>query len=222
MREQEKKRAAALAALEQVEPGRVIGIGTGSTTNYFIDALGAMRDRVAGAVASSRASAEKLERLGICLVDLNDVDELTLYVDGADEATRRRELIKGGGGALTREKIIAAAAERFICIVDDGKLVERLGVFPLPVEVIPMARRSVGRTIEGLGGRPVLRDNCFTDNGNVILDVHGLTIEDPSALESELNQIPGVVANGLFGRRRADLLLVGEDTGVVAIWDDQE
>jgi ribose 5-phosphate isomerase A len=208
MREQEKKRAAALAALEQVEPGRVIGIGTGSTTNYFIDALGAMRDRVAGAVASSRASAEKLERLGICLVDLNDVDELTLYVDGADEATRRRELIKGGGGALTREKIIAAAAERFICIVDDGKLVERLG--------------SVGRTIEGLGGRPVLRDNCFTDNGNVILDVHGLTIEDPSALESELNQIPGVVANGLFGRRRADLLLVGEDTGVVAIWDDQE
>jgi len=213
----EKKRIAARAALELVESGSIVGVGTGSTTNQFIDALGSIRGRVAGAVPSSKASAERLEQIGIRRIDLNAVADLPLYVDGADEATRHRELIKGGGGALTREKIIAAAAAQFVCIVDDGKLVERLGAFPLPVEVIPLARRYVAKQISILGGRAVWREGFTTDNGNDILDVQGLSIERPLRLEQELNQITGVVANGLFCRRPADLLLVGSDDGVTRI-----
>jgi len=219
MTRDEKKRAAALAAVELAPAGRVIGIGTGSTTNLFIDALAASGRSIPAAVASSRASERRLAAAGIPLVDLNDVDELELYVDGADEATPERQLIKGGGGALTREKIVAQAARRFVCIVDDGKLVERLGAFPLPVEVIPMARRGVERALARLGGEPRLREGFTTDNGNLILDVHGLSIADPAGLECELNQLPGVVTNGLFSRRRADLLLIGADAGVRRIPD---
>lgn len=214
MTQDEKKQAAALAALDELEPGRIIGVGTGSTTNRFIDALAARREEIAGAVASSEASAERLRRAGIRLVDLNDVDDLPLYVDGADEANPARELIKGGGGALTREKIIAAAAATFVCVVDDSKLVDRLGRFPLPVEVLPLAVGRAARRIEALGGRPVRRAGFTTDNGNAILDVHGLRIDDAGRLEDLLKLIPGVVENGLFSRRRADVLLVGTDAGV--------
>jgi len=214
MTRDDKKRAAARAAVELVEGGCVIGVGTGSTTNHFIDALAASGRSIPGAVASSEASARRLAGAGIPLFDLNDVEALELYVDGADEATRERQLIKGGGGALTREKIVAAVARRFVCIIDDGKLVERLGAFPLPVEVIPLARRSVERALARLGGTPRLREGFRTDNGNAILDVHGLTIADPAGLESELNQLPGVVTSGLFCRRPADLLLIGADDGV--------
>ncbi len=213
----EKKRAAARAALEQVEPGSIVGVGTGSTADHFIEGLADIRDRVVAAVASSARTAERLVEIGIRVIDLGEVDGLPLYVDGADEATARRQLIKGGGGALTREKIVAAASRRFVCIVDDSKIVERLGAFPLPVEVIPMARRQVAREIEQLGGRAVQRSGCVTDNGNVILDVHDLKLSDPAAFESGLNQIAGVVANGLFCRRPADLLLVGGDDGVETI-----
>jgi len=214
MTQDEKKRAAALAALEEVEPGSIVGVGTGSTTNHFIEALAGARERVAGAVASSEGSARRLRDAGIRLVDLNDVEALPVYVDGADEANEDRELIKGGGGALTREKVIASAAERFVCIVDDSKLVERLGVFPLPVEVLPLALRQVSRRIATLGARPVEREGFTTDNGNRILDVHGLRIDDAGRLEDLLNLIPGVVENGLFSRRRADRLLVGTGSGV--------
>jgi len=214
MTQDEKKQAAALAALEELQPGWIIGVGTGSTTNRFIDALAARRDEIAGAVASSEASAERLRRLGIRLVELDEVEGLPVYVDGADEANPARELIKGGGGALTREKIIASAAKLFVCIVDDSKLVERLGLFPLPVEVLPLAVGQVARRIEKLGGRAVLRRGFTTDNGNAILDVHGLRIDDAGRLEDLLNLIPGVVENGLFSRRRADRLLVGSDGGV--------
>jgi ribose 5-phosphate isomerase A len=210
----EKKRAAARAALEQVEPGSIVGVGTGSTADHFIEGLADIRDRVVAAVASSARTAERLVEIGIRVIDLGEVDGLPLYVDGADEATARRQLIKGGGGALTREKIVAAASRRFVCIVDDSKIVERLGAFPLPVEVIPMARRQVAREIRQLGGRALERSGFVTDNGNVILDVHGLEFSDPAALESGLNQIAGVLANGLFCRRPADLLLVGGDDGV--------
>lgn len=219
MTQDDKKQAAALAALEYVESGSILGIGTGSTVNYFIDALESVRHKVVGAVASSEASADRLTRVGIPLVDLNEVGGLTLCFDGADEATRRRQLIKGGGGALAREKIVAAASERFICIVDDSKLVGRLGGVPLPVEVIPMARRLVARQIEHHGGRPVFREGFATDNGNVILDVHDLNIVEPQDLEDALNQIAGVVANGLFCRRPADLVLVSADDGVHVIDD---
>ena len=216
-RQDEKKRAAATAALEYLRDGWVVGVGTGSTTNLFIDGLAAWNERIAGAVASSDASARRLAAAGIALLDLNDVERLPVYVDGADESAPSRELIKGGGGALTREKIIASASDRFVCVVDDSKLVERLGAFPLPVEVIPFALRQVAREIERFGGRPVEREGFVTDNGNRILDVHGLVIDDPCELETELNRIPGVVENGIFSRRRADTLIVGTGSGVNVI-----
>jgi ribose 5-phosphate isomerase A len=208
------KRRAAEAALAFVPEGEVIGVGTGSTTNYFIDALAGMRDRIKGAVASSVATEKRLQAAGIELFDLNDVGTLPLYVDGADEATEHRQLIKGGGGALTREKIIAAASQSFVCIVDESKMVRRLGAFPLPVEVIPMARSYVARQIVALGGQPVYRQGFVTDNGNIILDVHGLDILEPIKLEQTLNNIAGVVTNGLFAARGADLLLIGNADGV--------
>lgn len=214
MSREERKRAAARAALDWVERGSVVGVGTGSTANHFIDALAEIRDRFEAAVASSLATAQRLERAGIRVVDLNEIDELPLYVDGADEATRERQLLKGGGGALTREKIVAQASRNFVCVVDDSKLVERLGACPLPVEVIPLALRLVQREIDRLGGRSVPRPGFVTDNGHRILDVHGLTIEDPPGLEATLNQIVGTVANGLFCRRPADVLLVGTARGV--------
>jgi ribose 5-phosphate isomerase A len=212
-----KKQRAAEAALEFVGDGEVIGVGTGSTVNFFIDALAPLKNRIAGAVSSSEASTARLRRHGIEVLDLNETGELGVYVDGADEATRALELIKGGGGALTREKIVAAASRRFICIVDEQKVVERLGRFPLPVEVIPMGRAIVARQLARLGGEPVLRDGFVTDNGNQILDVHGLVIDDPAALETEVNQITGVVTVGLFARRPADVLLVGTAAGVVTL-----
>jgi len=217
MTQDEKKRRAARAALGQIEPGLLIGVGTGSTTNHFIDALAEVREKVRGAVASSRATATRLAAAGIPLVELADAGRLPLYVDGADEATRRRELIKGGGGALTREKILAQASERFVCIVDDAKIVAHLGRFPLPVEVLPCALRLVASELEKLGGRAVERLGFVTDNGNAILDVHGLPLGDPRAMEEEINQIPGVVTNGLFCRRPADRLLVGTEDGVEEI-----
>ncbi len=217
MTQDEKKRRAAEAALAYVQDGSVIGVGTGSTVNFFIEALAALRNRVAGAVSSSEASTERLRKLGIEVLDLNATGEIGVYVDGADEATRALALIKGGGGALTREKIVAACSRLFVCIVDEQKVVERLGRFPLPVEVIPMARSYVARQLVHLGGEPVLREGFVTDNGNQILDVRGLTIEDPEALETEVNQITGVVTVGLFAHRPADVLLVGSASGVVTL-----
>jgi len=214
MNQDDKKRAVAHAALEYVNPGDRVGVGTGSTADLFIDALAASGISIAGTVASSERSAARLAARGIQVLELNRVDSLPVYVDGADEATRHRHLVKGGGGALTREKIVAQASTRFVCVVDDTKMVARLGAFPLPVEVIPMARSQVARHLATLGGRPVYRDGFVTDNGNEILDVHDLTILDPAALESELNQVVGVVTNGLFARRGADVLLIGGDTGV--------
>jgi ribose 5-phosphate isomerase A len=209
-----KKRCAALAALERVAAGATIGVGTGSTVNFFIDALAANRGRVKHAVASSEASARRLRAAGITVLDLNELSDLDLYIDGADEATRQRHLIKGGGAALTREKIVAAAAQRFLCIIDDGKMVATLGRFPLPIEVIPMARTLVARELAALGGRPVWREGCVTDNGNHILDIHGLSIDEPLALERELNQITGIVTVGLFAARPADELLIGTAQGL--------
>lgn len=214
MTQDEKKQAVARAALEFVETGTVVGVGTGSTANYFIDALAEIKHMVEGAVASSEESARRLAAHGIMVLDLNSVSELSVYVDGADETTRNLYLIKGGGGALTREKIVAAVASRFVCMVDDSKLVDRLGAFPLPVEVIPMARSYVARRIVRLGGHPELRDGFTTDNGNIILDVHNLDILEPPKIEAELNQIAGVVCNGLFAQRPADVLLLGRDSGV--------
>jgi ribose 5-phosphate isomerase A len=212
-----KKQRAAEAALAYVPDGAVVGVGTGSTVNFFIDALAGMRGRIAGAVSSSDASTGRLLRHGIEVLDLNTTGELAVYVDGADESTRSLELIKGGGGALTREKIVAAASRQFVCIVDEQKLVDRLGRFPLPVEVIPMARAHVARQLARLGGDPVPREGFVTDNGNQILDVRGLVIEDPAALEGEINQVAGVVTVGLFARRPADVLLVGTATDVVTL-----
>jgi len=214
MDQQHKKRLVAAAALEFLEEGMILGVGTGSTVNALLDQLSPWVGKLRGAVSSSEGSTRRLRELGIPVINLNDVDGLGLYIDGADEATPRLELIKGGGGALTREKIIAGAATRFVCIVDESKLVARLGAFPLPVEVIPMARRQVARVLAGLGGRPVLREGFVTDNGNEILDVHGLSIDDPAAMEGEINQITGVVTVGLFARRPADELLVGSEAGV--------
>lgn len=208
------KKAAAEAALDYVQPGSIIGVGTGSTANYFIDALASVRAKVEGAVASSVATAERLKKHRIPVLDLNDTGGLQLYVDGADEATRHLQLIKGGGGALTREKIVAAASAKFVCIADESKLVDVLGRFPLPVEVIPMARSLVAREIVKLGGEPVLRTGFTTDNGNIILDVHNLRILNPAELEERLNNIVGVVTNGLFARRPADALLLGTARGV--------
>lgn len=214
MTKDEMKIAVAKAALEYVQSGEVIGVGTGSTANAFIDALAAIKHKIEGAVASSVASAERLKKHGIPVLDLNETGDLSVYVDGADEATKHLHLIKGGGGALTREKIVAGASRKFICIADESKLVDVLGAFPLPIEVIPMARSFVARQLVKLGGTPVLRENFITDNGNVILDVRGLTILDPPRLEAELNNIPGVVTNGLFALRRADVLLLGTPNGV--------
>jgi ribose 5-phosphate isomerase A len=210
----EMKRAAARAALAQVPDNSVVGVGTGSTVNHFIVELAKIKGRIEGAVSSSKASTERLKQHGIRVFDLNSVDEIPIYVDGADEITRAMHMIKGGGGALTGEKILAAVARKFVCIADAGKLKEVLGAFPLPVEVIPMARSLVGREMVKLGGHPWLREGFVTDYGNLILDVHGLSIVDPVALESAINQIPGVVTNGLFARRRADLLLLGTAGGV--------
>ena len=212
-----KKRRSAEAALRYVEPGNVLGVGTGSTVGHFIAALAARPGLVRSAVSSSEATTRLLQAAGIAVLDLNEVAAIHVYIDGADEATRARHLIKGGGGALTREKIVAAAAQRFVCIVDDGKLVGTLGAFPLPIEVIPMARELVARAIEARGGRPVWRRECVTDNGNHVLDVHGLSIPDPCALECELNQIAGVVTVGLFAKRPADVLVVGTATGTETI-----
>ena len=204
------KRLAGEKAIEFVEDGMVVGVGTGSTVAHFIDALGRIRDRIAGAVSSSEQSTARLKQHGIEVLDLNAVGPLALYVDGADECDPQRRLIKGGGAALTREKIIAQASQRFVCIVDPAKQVDVLGRFPLPVEVIPMARSLVAREILALtGGQPVWREGVVTDNGNWVLDVHGLRIADPVAMEERLNQIPGVVCVGLFARRAADVVIVG-------------
>ena len=217
MTQDEMKKAVAEAALEYVQSGWIVGIGTGSTANHFIDALAKMKARIDGAVASSEASAERLRGHGIEVMDLNSAGPLPIYVDGADEATKYLHLTKGGGGALTREKIVAAASDTFICVIDETKQVDYLGAFPLPVEVIPMARSHVARALVGLGGNPVLRENFRTDNGNVILDVHGLRMMNAVELESEIDHIAGVVSNGLFARRPADVLLVGTATGVTKL-----
>ena len=218
MTQDELKQAVAQAAAdhvaEQAPAGAIIGVGTGSTANFFIDALAAHKDRYRGAVASSEATRKRLESHGIAVLDLNDVDCIPIYVDGADEIDAGLNMIKGGGGALTREKIVAAVAERFVCIADGSKLVDTMGKFPLPVEVIPMARAHVARQLVKLGGTPVLREGFVTDNGTLILDVRGLSISDPKGLEAQINQIVGVVTNGLFAMRPADLLLLGTDTGV--------
>ena len=205
-----QKRAAGVAAIEFIEDHAVIGVGTGSTVKYFIDALANMKHRIDGAVSSSEQSSRLLRAQGIRVLDLNAVGTIGVYVDGADECDPGRRLIKGGGGALTREKIIAAAAKKFVCVVDAHKCVDVLGRFPLPVEVIPMARSYVAREIERRGGTPVWRADCVTDNGNWILDVHGLSITEPEQLESEWNQITGVVTVGLFAHRPADVVLVGD------------
>ncbi len=212
----EKKKRAAAAARAWLPRNTTIGMGTGSTVNCLIEAL-AGNPLGLKAVASSEATSSRLAAAGIEVVDLNAAGELPIYVDGADEATRRRHLIKGGGGALTREKIVAEAAREFVCILDDSKLVDALGGFPLPVEVIPMARELVARRLARLGGRCEWRRDCVTDNGNHILDVRGLPFDDPAVLEAELDQIPGVVTVGIFARRPADVLLVGTDSGVVEI-----
>jgi ribose 5-phosphate isomerase A len=208
------KQAAARAAIAHVPEDCVVGVGTGSTVNFFIDELAGIKGRIEGAVSSSRASTERLKQLGIRVFDLNAVDELPVYVDGADEVTRHLSMIKGGGGALTGEKIIAAVARKFVCIADASKLVDVLGTFPLPVEVIPMARSYVGRELVKLGGHPKLREGFTSDYGNAILDVYGLRVLNPPQMEATLNQIPGVVTNGLFARRPADLLLLGTGDGV--------
>jgi ribose 5-phosphate isomerase A len=217
MAQDEMKRAAAKAAIAHVPDDCVLGVGSGSTVNYFIAELAGIRRRIEGAVASSEATARRLKDAGIRVMDLNGVNELPVYVDGADEVTRHLAMLKGGGGALTREKIVAAVARRFVCIADATKLVDVLGKFPLPLEVIPMARSYVARELVKLGGHPEWRRDAVTDNGNVILDVHGLTIMNPVELEGTLNQIAGVVANGLFARRGADVLLLGTAGGVQAI-----
>ncbi|MGK0401998.1 ribose-5-phosphate isomerase RpiA [Alcanivorax borkumensis] len=209
------KKQVAEAALRFVPEGDIIGVGTGSTANFFIDALATLKDRIKGAVASSEATAERLKQHGIEVFSLNDVGSLSVYVDGADEVNQHREMIKGGGGALTREKIVAAMAKEFICIVDGSKQVNRLGAFPLPIEVIPMARSYVARKLVALGGQPQYREGFLTDNGNIILDVHNLDISNPIELETTLNNIVGVVTNGLFAKRPADIVLVGEKSGAV-------
>jgi ribose 5-phosphate isomerase A len=214
---EEKKQRAAAAAIEHLRDGMVLGVGTGSTVNAFIAQLAPWVGRLKGAVSSSEGSSARLRQLGIPVLDLNEMGELGLYVDGADESNPRRELIKGGGAALAREKIVAAAARTFICIVDDSKLVEVLGRFPLPVEVIPMARNLIARELVKLGGEPRWREGVTTDNGNHILDVHGLAIHDPKGLEAAINQLAGVVCVGLFAARPADVLVVGSDAGTRVI-----
>jgi len=217
MSQDDLKRAVAQAAIAYVPTDCIVGVGTGSTANCFIDELAKIKHKLRGAVASSEASAKRLQGHGIEVVSLNDAGTLPVYVDGADEITRHLHMLKGGGGALTREKIVAAASKKFICLCDASKLVDGLGKFPLPVEVIPMARSYIAREIVKLGGQPKLRDGFTTDNGNIILDVHGLQIMNPVELESILNELPGVVTNGLFARRGADVLLLGKPEGVQTI-----
>lgn len=214
MTQDELKQQVANAALAYVVEGAYVGVGTGSTANFFIDGLAAFKSRIKGAVASSERTAERLRAHGIPVVDLNSIDDLPVYVDGADEVNAALHMVKGGGGALTREKIVAAVARQFVCIADGSKLVPTLGKFPLPIEVIPMAQAQVVRALKALGGMPQLREGFVTDNGNIILDVHGLAITDPPALETALNQIVGVVTNGLFALRAADVLLLGTSDGV--------
>ncbi len=214
MNTEELKKQAALAALEFIEAGSIIGVGTGSTVNHFIDALAKVKHKIEGAVSSSVASTQRLKVYGIPVLELNDTGDLNLYVDGADEATEHLHLIKGGGGALTREKIVAGASKQFVCIADEAKLVRRLGKFPLPLEVIPMARSFVARELVKRGGAPVWREGFTTDNGNVILDIHHLDIPDPVQMEQHLNAIPGVVTVGLFALRPANVLLLGTLNGV--------
>ena len=217
MNSDDKKKSVALAALDYIQIGDIIGVGTGSTANFFIDGLVQYKNKIDGTVASSTASAERLEAHGIRVLDLNAVGELPLYVDGADEATQSRALIKGGGGALTREKIVASASHKFVCIADDSKLVGTLGTFPLPVEVIPMARSCVARALVKLGGTPELREGFTTDNGNIILDVHNLAISEPIKLEKEISAMAGVVTVGIFAIRPADVLILGGDQGIQTI-----
>jgi len=217
MTQDEMKKAAGWAALQYVKQGTIVGVGTGSTVNHFIDALATIKDDIEGAVSSSEASTKKLIELGIEVFDLNSVDLIDVYVDGADEINDRMDMIKGGGAALTREKIVAAVAKKFICIVDNTKQVPILGDFPLPVEVIPMARSYVARELVKLGGDPVYRQGVVTDNGNVILDVYNMQILDPKVMETKINAIVGVVTNGLFANRGADVLLVGTPDGVNTI-----
>jgi len=213
MNPDELKQQAAETALKHLPDGGVVGVGTGSTVNHFIDAMAQVKGRFDGAVSSSEASTERMKKLGIQVLDLNATGGLEVYVDGADEANRALHLIKGGGGALTREKIIAAASRKFICIADESKMVDVLGTFPLPVEVIPMARSYVARELVALGGTPMLREGFVTDNGNLILDVHGLEIMEPMKMETLINQLAGVVTVGIFAHRPADLLILGTDTG---------
>jgi len=217
MTQDELKKMVAEAAIEYVVPDSIIGVGTGSTANCFIDALATIKHKINGTVASSEASAERLKSHGIEVFDLNSVNEISVYIDGADESDNHLHLTKGGGGALTREKIVAACSKKFVCIADESKLVDVLGEFPLPVEVIPMARSFVAREIVKLGGRPVYREGFVTDNGNVILDIHDLSIVDPRKLEKQLNDITGVVTNGLFAIKSADVLLLGTQDGVKKI-----
>jgi ribose 5-phosphate isomerase A len=213
----EQKREVAQAAVQYIPIGSIVGVGTGSTANYFIDELAKIKHKIDGAVASSDDTARRLKNHHIEVLDLNNVSDIPVYVDGTDEITEHLHMIKGGGGALTREKIVAATAKKFVCVADQSKLVSVLGAFPLPVEVIPMARSYVARKIVQLGGHPVLREGFITDNGNVILDVHGLEILNPIELEMDLNQIAGIVTNGLFAKRGADVLLLGTDNGVRTI-----
>ena len=217
MTQDELKKAVGWAALKYVQPGSVVGVGTGSTAAHFIDALATMKHQIEGAVSSSEASTLKLKALGIPVFDLNEIDDLAIYVDGADEINPQMQMIKGGGAALTREKIVAAVARKFICIADASKEVDVLGHFPLPVEVIPMARAFVARELVKLGGLPEYRQHVVTDNGNIILDVHNLTILDPVALEKSINALPGVVTVGLFATRGADIALIGTADGVKTI-----
>ena len=217
MTQDELKQAVARAAIKYVPAGSIIGVGTGSTANFFIDELGAAEGLIRGAVASSEATAARLRKHGIAVIDLNDVDALPVYVDGADEIDAGLSMIKGGGGALTREKIVAAVATTFVCIADASKRVALLGRFPLPIEVIPMARAYVERQVRAMGYEPRLRTGFTTDNGNVILDVHGMQIENPGELERRLNDIVGVVTNGLFARRGADVALIGGPEGVIEL-----
>ncbi len=214
MDQNQKKEAVAKAALKFVKPDTIVGVGTGSTVNYFIDGLADMKNDIIGAVSSSNASTERLKKHGIQVFELNEVDDLDVYIDGADEVTEHKHMIKGGGAALTQEKIVSAVARQFICIVDDSKRVPVLGKFPLPVEVIPMARSYVARELVKLGGDPVYRQGVTTDNGNVILDVHNLEILNPRELEAQINNLAGVVTNGLFAMRGANVVLCADDKGV--------
>jgi ribose 5-phosphate isomerase A len=214
MTQDDKKRQVAEAALAYIEDDTIVGVGTGSTVNFFIECLASIKHRIDGAVSSSDATEALLKQHNIPVLSLNSANDIPVYIDGADEATKHLHLIKGGGGALTREKIVAAASKKFVCIIDETKMVDVLGTFPLPVEVIPMAQSYIAREITKLGGQPVLREGFTTDNGNIILDVHNMSIIKPVELEQELNQLAGVVTNGLFAQRSADVLLVASDNGV--------